>query len=106
MEVRWNFGTRWGALLICKAIQQTNIKTWKIIQAAEKTLTITDEDVKRLKIKHDKRMIWDTAAGEQKESFNIDEQFMKFLREQIKILDQKNMIPSDLLPLAEELKAD
>ena len=83
MTVSWNFPTRWGALLICKGTTNTNLKTWKVIKDAEKVIQVTEADISRLKIQHNGDMTWDLKEGLVEQKYELDEQFLKYLREKL-----------------------
>lgn len=104
MKVSWNFSERYGAILLLAGVQHASMKDWKIIKDAQKKLEITKEEMKDLNIvARDGHLTWNKDSIKSEYKYDMDEKLIKTLREKLNILNQKNMIPSALVPLAEKL---
>jgi len=102
MKVSWDFSQKYGALLICKGVQSANLQTWKIIKDNEKMIEINDLERERLKLHVNEQggVSWNTEQAEVSISYEVKYEFLKFLKDKVLELDKKNMIPSEVLPLA------
>lgn len=104
MKLKLNIGERYAALLILNGVTNAGLKQWNVIKQGRDKLNITKEDISKFDIKFENgQLSFDTEKGKEVQTFDVDEQLTKLLIEKLNVLDKKNMIPKEVLPLAEKL---
>lgn len=104
MHYDLNLEERYGILLLLQAWNHASIAEWSLLNAAKEELKITKKNIADLKIQSAPTgLIWDAEKGKEPYGFELDERVMDMVKEKINILNQKKMVPKDLLPLAIKL---
>ena len=108
MKYKMTFPERYAAILICNALKSTNAKEWRIVEAAKEKIKITDQEKEDLKVRVVSNMItFDKEKAEQcVTEYDLDEQFISFLKRQVTAMNEQNALAREVLPLADRFEIE